>query len=175
MFTLNKHRFPDFSDFCRQFHLAGLRIVPNIKPYVITTHPDYESLASNGALFYDPSLGTVVTTKIWALGIGDMLAGSWVDASSQAGYDWWCKGASELIDMGADGLWKCAEKLGLTQYLANISSAITTNTLCMTMLMKQPGSWQAFRGKEGPANKLAWPVEHLLRSVSLRHRIKPSN
>ena len=106
VFTLNKHRFPDFAKFCQRFHASGLRVIPNIKPYVITTHPDYKRLSAGGALFHDPSKGASVTTQIWALGIGETLTGSWVDTSSNEGYNWWYEGASQLVRMGADGLWK---------------------------------------------------------------------
>lgn len=116
VFTMNTDRFPNFSGFCRKYHAKGLRVVPNIKPYLITDHPDYASVKAGGGLFNDTDSTEAerksgaglkpVTTRIWALGIGDTLTGSWCDTSSEAGFNWWKNGAATLVKLGVDGLWK---------------------------------------------------------------------
>ena len=106
VFTLNTDRFPDFPAFCKIWHEYGMRIVPNIKPYLATTHPDYAKLDAEGGFFKDPADNETCKTYIWSLGIAETLTGSWADTSSKAGFGWWYNGASKLIQMGVDGLWK---------------------------------------------------------------------
>ncbi|KAH8929498.1 glycoside hydrolase family 31 protein [Atractiella rhizophila] len=113
VFTLNKERFPDFSGFCAKYHQRGLRIVPNIKPYLISHHPDYDGLVKGKGLFVDPETKEQVKTMIWAAGIGETLKGSWADTSSREGWKWWYEGASKLIQMGVDGLWNDNDEYSL--------------------------------------------------------------
>ena len=41
VFTWNRHRFPDPKAFCDAFHAKGIRLIANIKPYVLASHPEY--------------------------------------------------------------------------------------------------------------------------------------
>ena len=106
VFTLNKKRMPDFSGFCKKAHELGMRVVPNIKPYLNVWHPAFASLEEQNGLFHDPDTSAAVRTYIWSMGIGEKLQGGWIDTSSQAGFQWWYDGVCKLIEMGVDGLWK---------------------------------------------------------------------
>ncbi len=125
VFGMNTKRYPDFAALTANFHKAGIKICPNIKPCeidaagplarscltrsttdVLSTHPDYNHLRSSGALFYDPFKKDQVETRLWSSGIGQSGKGGWVDMTHPAGYTWWCKGVQSLIDVGADTMWK---------------------------------------------------------------------
>lgn len=64
VFTLNTHRMPDFSGFCRRAHTLGMRVVPNIKPYINQWHPDFQRLVQGNGLFYDPDTQSHVKTYV---------------------------------------------------------------------------------------------------------------
>ncbi len=103
---MNTRRYPDFAELVKTFHKAGIRVTPNIKPYVMQAHPHYQKLYDAGALFTDPNDGNKpVVTRIWSSGIGCTALGSWVDLTSKAGREWWRSGALELCRLGVDSLW----------------------------------------------------------------------
>lgn len=103
---MNTKRYPDFKGMVAHFHKAGIKVVPNIKPYVLQTHPHYKDLHSSNALFYDPYSKSPVVTRIWSSGVGDNEKGSWVDMTSEEGRQWWADGVKSLIDLGVDGMWE---------------------------------------------------------------------
>ncbi|WVF67168.1 hypothetical protein IAT40_001914 [Kwoniella sp. CBS 6097] len=105
VFTMNKKRYPDFKGMVGHFHKNGIKVVPNIKPYALVTHPHYERLHSADALFHDPMLNKPVVTRIWSSGVGDNEKGSWVDMTSEEGRKWWAEGVRSLIELGCDGMW----------------------------------------------------------------------
>lgn len=106
VFTMNKRRYPDFAAMVRTFHAAGIKLCPNIKPYVLATHPDYAALQKAGALFYDPVRQANVTTQIWSSDVGANEKGAWVDMTHPAGRKWWCDGVESLVKLGCDAMWK---------------------------------------------------------------------
>lgn len=54
VFTWNRHRFPDPKGFVDAFHKEGIRLIANVKPYVLANHPEYNKLKAAGAFFTDP-------------------------------------------------------------------------------------------------------------------------
>ncbi|KAG8630514.1 hypothetical protein KVT40_002133 [Elsinoe batatas] len=44
VFNWNKHRFPDPEDFLAKYHALGIRLLSNIKPFILASHPDFEML-----------------------------------------------------------------------------------------------------------------------------------
>ncbi|WRT65669.1 uncharacterized protein IL334_002614 [Kwoniella shivajii] len=105
VFTMNTKRYPDFKGMVAHFHKTGIKVVPNIKPYALQTHPHYKRLESADALFRDPVIDEPVVTRIWSSGVGDNEKGSWVDMTSEEGRKWWAEGVKSLIDLGCDGMW----------------------------------------------------------------------
>ncbi|WVQ79018.1 hypothetical protein IAT38_001110 [Cryptococcus sp. DSM 104549] len=105
VFTMNKERYPDFKGMVAHFHKAGIKVVPNVKPYALQTHPHYPHLHSQDALFRDPLIDKPVVTRIWSAGVGDNEKGSWVDMTSEEGRKWWAEGVQSLVDLGVDGMW----------------------------------------------------------------------
>ncbi|WWC87844.1 uncharacterized protein L201_002741 [Kwoniella dendrophila CBS 6074] len=105
VFTMNTKRYPDFKGMVAHFHKNGIKVVPNIKPYALTSHPHYKKLEAGDALFRDPEIDEPVVTRIWSSGVGDNEKGSWVDMTSEEGRNWWAEGVRSLIELGCDGMW----------------------------------------------------------------------
>ncbi|OLN87680.1 Neutral alpha-glucosidase AB [Colletotrichum chlorophyti] len=105
VFTWNRHRFPDPRAFTREAHEHGIRLLANIKPYVLATHPEYQKLSEAGAFFKDPSTKQTAVTRLWSAGGGESGEGSHIDFTSNAGYQWWYDGVVALKKVGIDVMW----------------------------------------------------------------------
>ncbi len=105
VFTWNRHRFPDPEGFCDAFHKRGIRLIANIKPYILGSHPEYENLVKAGALFVDPKTTRSAIARLWSAGGGESGEGGHIDFTSQAGYDFWYSGVKELRKTGLDCMW----------------------------------------------------------------------
>ncbi|GMK58358.1 hypothetical protein CspeluHIS016_0503900 [Cutaneotrichosporon spelunceum] len=105
VFTMNEERYPDFKGLVGGLHRAGIKVVPNIKPYMLTSHPDYDSVFKADGLFHAPLAKGPVVTRIWSSGVGVNGKGSWVDMTSVPGREWWAAGVKSLINLGVDGMW----------------------------------------------------------------------
>lgn len=105
VFTWNRHRFPDPKGFCDAFHKRGIRLIANIKPYILGSHPEYENLVKAGALFKDPATKESAIARLWSAGGGESGEGGHIDFSSKAGYEFWYNGVKELRKTGMDCMW----------------------------------------------------------------------
>ncbi|KAK3346847.1 family 31 glycosyl hydrolase [Lasiosphaeria hispida] len=105
VFTWNRHRFPDPMNFTRQCHQRGVRLLANIKPYVLSSHPEYDRLANAGAFFKDPVSGSHAVARLWSAGGGESGEGSHIDFSSKAGFGWWYQNCRALKQIGIDAMW----------------------------------------------------------------------
>lgn len=105
VFTWNNHRFPDPKGFVEQYHDEGIRIIANVKPYVLASHPEYEKLVSAGAFFHDPRTNSSGVARLWSAGGGESGEGGHIDFTSKAGFQWWYEGVKGLQDVGIEGIW----------------------------------------------------------------------
>ncbi len=105
VFTWNRHRFPDPRAFARECHRRGVRLLANVKPYVLANHPDYDALAESGALFRDPVTKAPAVARLWSAGGGESGEGGHIDFTSRTGYDWWYDGCRALKEAGIDAMW----------------------------------------------------------------------
>ncbi|KAL2761004.1 glycoside hydrolase family 31 protein [Sodiomyces alcalophilus JCM 7366] len=105
VFTWNRHRFPDPKGFIREYHKMGMRLIANVKPYVIGSHPEYEKLKAAGALFTDPHTGQPAVARLWSAGGGESDNGGHIDFTSEAGFKWWYEGVKKLREQGIDCIW----------------------------------------------------------------------
>jgi alpha-glucosidase (family GH31 glycosyl hydrolase) len=105
VFTWNNHRFPDPQRFLKTFSKMGIRIIANVKPYVLKNHPGYASLESQGALFRNPASKETAIARLWSAGGGESGEGSHLDFTSQAAYQWWYRGVRQLLKEGVAGVW----------------------------------------------------------------------
>jgi alpha-glucosidase (family GH31 glycosyl hydrolase) len=86
VFTWNRHRFPDPKKFVEDYRLMGLRIIANIKPYVLTNHPEYNKFEEAGALFFDAQTKKTAVARLWSAGGGESGVGSHIDFTSAVGF-----------------------------------------------------------------------------------------
>ena len=105
VFTWNKHRFADPEGFIREYHKLGMRLIANVKPYVLENHPEYQKLKDAGAFFTDPHTGKTAVTRLWSAGGGESGEGGHIDFTSQAGFTWWYEGIKTLREQGIDCMW----------------------------------------------------------------------
>ncbi|KAH7346939.1 glycosyl hydrolases family 31-domain-containing protein [Pyrenochaeta sp. MPI-SDFR-AT-0127] len=105
VFTWNRHRFPDPKGFIDAFHKEGIRLIANVKPYVLGNHPEYEKLKAAGAFFTDSLTMTSAQARLWSAGGGESGIGGHIDFTSKAGYQWWYEGVRELKRVGIDCIW----------------------------------------------------------------------
>ena len=105
VFTWNYHRFPDPRAFTRESHRLGVRLLANVKPYVLANHPAYQELDAAGAFFKDPATGKTAVARLWSAGGGESGEGSHLDFTSKAGFGWWYNGVKDLKKVGIDVMW----------------------------------------------------------------------
>lgn len=105
VFTWNRHRFPDPKGFIDAFHKEGIRLIANVKPYVLGSHPEYEKLKAAGAFFTDSLTLASAEARLWSAGGGESGVGGHIDFTSKAGYKWWYEGIQELKRLGIDCIW----------------------------------------------------------------------
>ncbi|KAK4082742.1 CAZyme family GH31 [Trichoderma aggressivum f. europaeum] len=105
VFTWNRHRFSDPEAFIKEYHKLGMRLIANVKPYVIATHPEYEKLKAANALFVDPHTKKTAVTRLWSAGGGESAEGGHIDFTSAAGFKWWYEGVKKLRQEGIDCIW----------------------------------------------------------------------
>jgi alpha-glucosidase len=106
VFTWNKSRVPDPQQMVDDFHAAGIRLAPNIKPYLLTTHPNYDEVVNRDGFIKAAESDTPQPSTFWAGGVNEMGDGAYLDFTSKAGYNWWQEKLTEqLLDYGIDAAW----------------------------------------------------------------------
>jgi alpha-glucosidase len=107
VFTWNKSKVPNPKEMTKTFHDAGIKIAANVKPWLLTTHPDYEIVLQQKAFIrtcdteYKPELST-----LWSGGAFQSSDGAYFDFTNQQAYNWWkSKAKEQLLEYGIDMLW----------------------------------------------------------------------
>ncbi|KAF7556661.1 hypothetical protein G7Z17_g1201 [Cylindrodendrum hubeiense] len=105
VFTWNRHRFADPEAWIKEYHKLGIRLIANVKPYVLANHPEYQKLKDAGGLFTDPVTKQTAVTRLWSAGGGESGEGGHIDFTSVAGFKWWYDGVKTLRQQGIDCIW----------------------------------------------------------------------
>ncbi len=99
VFNWNTDKFPDPKAFIKKFSDAGIRIIPNIKPALLDSHPLYREIADRGLFVKNPD-GTPFVTEFW-----DGL-GSYLDFTNEEAFAFWQSKVKEtLLDLGITATW----------------------------------------------------------------------
>lgn len=98
VFCWNRRRIPDPAAALAVFGEAGLRTLANIKPALLTTHPDYAELAAAGAFVQDER-GEPHLSPFWG---GEA---SYLDFTNPKAVAWWTDKVCELLALGIDATW----------------------------------------------------------------------
>ena len=100
VFRWNRRRVPEPLRMVEPLKAAGIRTLANIKPALLTTHPDYEALAAAGAFVREAHSDRPYTNRFWG-GLG-----SYVDFTNPVGYTWWKQQVIEhILENGVDATW----------------------------------------------------------------------
>lgn len=105
VFTWNRHRFPDPESWIAEYHSRGIRLMTNIKPFILESHPNYQELRKANGLFTDPRTNDAASVRLWSAGGGESDLGGHVDFTSPAAYQWWRDGVRRLKEQGIDAMW----------------------------------------------------------------------
>jgi alpha-glucosidase len=106
VFTWNRQRVPDPPAMTGHFHQAGIRLAANIKPYLLTTHPDYAAVSAAGGLIQSADDDQPEAGSFWSGGAFERGQGGYVDFTAPAGYGWWQERLqTQLLAYGIDAPW----------------------------------------------------------------------
>lgn len=106
VFTWNRDKIPQPEQMVDDFHQAGIHLVANIKPYLLTSHPDYEDVAEAGAFIQNAEDDTPVSSTFWSGGAFESGEGGYIDFTNTAGFAWWQGRIKEtLLAYGIDAIW----------------------------------------------------------------------
>ncbi|MFA9440745.1 TIM-barrel domain-containing protein [Uliginosibacterium sp. sgz301328] len=99
VFHWNTSKFADARRFIAEYKAAGVRVIANIKPALLTDHPRYEEARAQG-LFVTNADHHALTVPFWG---GQA---SYVDFTRPAAVRWWQQCVREhLLDYGVAGTW----------------------------------------------------------------------
>jgi alpha-glucosidase len=99
VFTWSDSKFPDRDGFFRRLGQLGFNTAANVKPVLLTEHPDYVQAASEGWLVRRAD-GSPAVEMFWG---GN---GSSLDFTNEKTVAWWKKGiASQVLDAGFTAAW----------------------------------------------------------------------
>ncbi|KAJ5157399.1 uncharacterized protein N7482_008499 [Penicillium canariense] len=105
VFSWNYSRFPNPEEWVAKMHEHGIRLITNIKPFVLASHPDFQRLIDARGLFVDPETNKPGYMRLWSAGGATGGDGCHIDFTSEAAFKWWFDGVKRLKKVGIDGMW----------------------------------------------------------------------
>jgi alpha-glucosidase len=100
VFHWNRKRVPDPQAMVDNFHDNGMRVAANIKPDLLTTHPQFAEVKALGGFVRSAEKDEPQLLHFWG---GSAAA---LDFSNPATIDWWKRQVKEqLLDYGIDSTW----------------------------------------------------------------------
>ena len=100
VFEWNRRRVPEPAAMLAPLRAAGIRTLANVKPALLTSHPDYAALAKRGGFVRRAEDDAPYRARFWG---GQ---GSYLDLSGAPGYDWWRARLRErILEVGVDASW----------------------------------------------------------------------
>ena len=99
VFHWNRDKFPDPARFVRSYLDRGVRLVPNIKPALLHSHPRFEEVEQAGLLVQDPD-GRPTAVQFWDG------TGAYLDFTNPKTIAWWKQQVTEqLLRLGIPATW----------------------------------------------------------------------
>ena len=99
VFHWNRDKFPDPERFVRSYLDRGVRLVPNIKPALLSSHPRFDEAAQAGLLVQDPD-GQPTAVQFWDG------TGAYLDFTNPKTIAWWKQQVTEqLLKLGISSTW----------------------------------------------------------------------
>jgi len=107
VFNWNTSKFPDPKAFISEYKAAGIELVPNVKPGLLRSHPQYAKLSEQN-IFVTDTHGDVVEAQFWDE------VGSFVDFTKPQGAAWWRSSVrSALLEYGIASTWNDNNEYGI--------------------------------------------------------------
>lgn len=99
VFHWNRDKFPDPAAFVKSYLDRGVRLVPNIKPALLSSHPRFEEALRAGLLVQDPD-GQPTAVQFWDG------TGAYLDFTNPKTIAWWKQQVTEqLLRLGIPCTW----------------------------------------------------------------------
>lgn len=105
VFTWNKSRFPNPEEWIAKMHKHGIRLLSNIKPFLLASHPEFKRLVEAGGFFSDPDTQEPGYMRLWSAGGATGGEGCHIDFTSEVAFMFWYDGVQSLKRVGIDGMW----------------------------------------------------------------------
>ncbi len=101
VFTWNKDRFPDPRAYFARMNELGAQNVPNVKPGILTMHPEFDKFKADGVFVKDSENPGEPAIGAWWGG-----PGAFWDFTNPKAREIWKKYLTEaVIDVGTDSIW----------------------------------------------------------------------
>jgi alpha-glucosidase len=99
VFHWNREKFADPGALFARFERAGVKVIANIKPALLTDHPAFEAAARAGLLLADAD-GVPALEQFWDA------PGAYLDFTNPAAADWWTgQVKAQLLALGIAATW----------------------------------------------------------------------
>jgi alpha-glucosidase (family GH31 glycosyl hydrolase) len=105
VFTWNKYRFPNPEEWVAKYHSRGIRLLTNIKPFLLASHPDFKKIVDANGFFKDTNTNEPGYMRLWSAGGATGGDGCHIDFTSAFAFKWWYDGVQSLKRAGIDGMW----------------------------------------------------------------------
>lgn len=90
VFTWNTSRFPDPQGLAKALNAEGIKIFANVKPWLLhQSHPDFEKVCQERGFVWNSTSNEPSTVMQWRGGRNTMGKASYIDFTSQSGYEYW--------------------------------------------------------------------------------------
>jgi len=100
VFNWNFDKIPDPHKMVETFHQAGMRVMANIKPCLLDSHPNYAEVSKLGAFVKDSQSRKPRLDYFWD-GYG-----SHIDFTNPVAFQWWQENVRKwLLEYGVDATW----------------------------------------------------------------------
>lgn len=100
VFTWNRESIPDPQAMVDHFTQAGIKLAPNIKPALLTTHPRYNEVAQFGGFVKSAESDAPEISIFWG---GDA---SYLDFTNPKTFAWWQQNVrTQLLEYGITSTW----------------------------------------------------------------------
>ena len=100
VFTWNKVKFKNPKEFFQRMKARGVTVSPNVKPGILTTHPNYKDFNNNDSFVKDPQTNEPYVDQWWGG------PGSFIDFTNPKGRETWKNFLKkQLIEKGTTSVW----------------------------------------------------------------------
>jgi len=106
VFTWNFDRVPKPETMVRAFHNSKMKLIANVKPWMLRAHPKYDEVKNLGGFFRESGGDDALLGWFWKGGPGTFAAGSYFDFTNQEMYEMWKRLLKEnVLQVGIDSVW----------------------------------------------------------------------